>query len=405
MNKYPMLFAPQHWSPALTPWLVRCLRPLRRRRYRETMRLNPVQVTGANHLQQALADGQSVMISPNHPSHADPFAIYEACDQVGTTCHIMAAWHVFAKNSSIMQRCLQWHGCFSIDREANDLTAFREAVGILTQRREPLVIFPEGDIYHCNDRLTPLREGACAIAIAAAKRAQRTVAIIPTAIRYRCADDPLPSIKKVLAQIEQRLLWRVHEHLTPIERILNIGNAVLSLKELEFYGHSRQGSLPDRIQQLCHFLLERNEKQHAIAAADSVPKRVKQLRQFILSRLNDRQVPAEAKQQLRTGLDEMFLALQLFSYPGDYLTGSGVSIERIAETVDKLEEDVLQVSTASIRGRRDVQVSFGEPVQVPVKPARTATVDLTNLLTSRVTELLDKSLHTGQEQFRYAEIA
>lgn len=401
MNKYPMLFAPKHWSPALTPWLVRCLRPLRRRSYRDTMRLNPVQVSGANHLQQALAAGQGLMIAPNHPSHADPFAIYEACDQAGTTCHIMAAWHVFAKNSPLMQRCLQWHGCFSIDREANDLTAFREATGILTHRQEPLVIFPEGDIYHCNDRLTPLREGACAIAIAAAKRAQRTVAIIPTAIRYLCADDPLPGIKKVLGQIEQRLLWRVHDQLPPVERIMNIGNAVLSLKELEFYGHSQHGALPDRIGQLCHFILERHEQQHAIVAANSVPKRVKQLRQFILSRLNDRQVPAEAKQQLRTGLDETFLALQLFSYPGDYLTGENVSIERIAETVDKLEEDVLQVSTATIRCRREVQVSFGEPVPVPAKPPRTATFDFTQLLTARITQLLD----TGKVQPRYAEIA
>jgi hypothetical protein len=145
------------------------------------------------------------MIAPNHPSHADPFAIYEACDQANTHCHIMAAWHVFAKNSAIMRKCLQWHGCFSIDRESSDLTAFRDAVAVLRNRPEPLVIFPEGDIYHCNDRVTPFREGAAAIAIAAARRSERKAVVIPTAIRYRYVEDPTPHIEQTLELLEQRI--------------------------------------------------------------------------------------------------------------------------------------------------------------------------------------------------------
>jgi hypothetical protein len=91
---------------------------------------------------------------PNHPSHADPFTMYLAADQLKTACYIMATWHVFHGKPFWTQRILQWHGCFSVDREANDIGAFRQAVGLLENRPHPLVIFTEGEIYHCNDRMS-----------------------------------------------------------------------------------------------------------------------------------------------------------------------------------------------------------------------------------------------------------
>ena len=48
-------------------------------------------------------------------------------------------------------------GAFPIDREGADLRAFKAGVEILARGRQPLVIFPEGEVYHVYDRLTPLR--------------------------------------------------------------------------------------------------------------------------------------------------------------------------------------------------------------------------------------------------------
>lgn len=391
MNKYPMVFASRHWAPQLSPRLIRFLRPIRKLRCTHTTKLNYINVLGEHHLREALRSGQRVMITPNHPSHADPFAIYEACDMVGTPCHIMAAWHVFAKNSNLMRRCLQWHGCFSIDREANDITAFRQAVNVLNTRQEPLVIFPEGDIYHCNDRLTPFRDGAAGIAVASARRCSHPVVILPTAIRYVCADDPTEAILKVLDQIEHRLLWRTKSHAPIVDRIRDIGNAVLGLKEQEFYGHTVKGELPQRISRLTEFLLERLESEHDAAPGSTIPKRVKQLRNSILCQMQDASVSEETKGELGKQLDEVFLALQLFSYPGDYLDDKNVSIERIAETVDKMEEDVLQVSTASIRYRRNVNIHFGQPIPVPTGKSRDLSAQLTCQMEQAVSGLLDHS--------------
>ena len=390
MNRYPMVFAPRSWRPALNPWAVSVLRPLRKRRIEREVKLHTIDVHGIEYLRAALNQGQQIMIAPNHPSHADPFAIYEACEQANTLCHIMAAWHVFAKHSAIMRKCLQWHGCFSIDRESNDLTAFRDAVAVLRTRPEPLVIFPEGDIYHCNDRVTPFREGAAAIAIAAARRSERMAVVIPTAIRYRYVDDPTPHIEHTLGLMEQRILWRPRPGLPIVERIRAIGDAVLGLKELEFYGHSLHGPMPERIRRLTEFILSKLEEGHQLEPLDSVPRRVKQLRQTVLTKLHDQRTALESRTELRRHLDEAFLVLQLFSYPGDYLDIDSPPIERIAETIDKMEEDVLQIKTASIRCRRSAIIEFGEALEVPTTKSRDATSRLTEAIESRVLELIMK---------------
>ena len=76
--------------------------------------------------------------------------------------------------------------------------------------------------------------------------------------------------------------------------------------------------------------------------------------------------------------------------PGNYVS-ERPSIERIAETLDKFEEDVLGASTATC-GRRKVVVTFGDPIIVDrAGDKREATASLTKLLEQRVQMLLDKT--------------
>jgi len=87
----------------------------------------------------------------------------------------------------------------------------------------------------------------------------------------------------------------------------------------------------------------------------------------------------------------VFLAVQLYSYPGDYVSEQP-SIERIAETLDKLEEDLLKIPSATIRGPRRAEVTFGEPIPVETgKSQKGATHRLTSLLEERVQQMLDAS--------------
>jgi 1-acyl-sn-glycerol-3-phosphate acyltransferase len=389
MNRYQMTFATRSWGPALRPALVRLFAPIRRFKQTSEVRVVRIRVQGHERVTASLKAGHRLLITPNHASHADPFTIYSACDEVKTTCHIMATWHVFVRFSPIMQRCLQWHGCFSVDREANDIGAFRNAIDVLCSRPEPLVIFPEGEIYHCNDRVTPFREGAAAIALGAARKSTATVAIVPTGIKYRYLDDPTPHILEVLDQIEHRILWRAQRHKPIVERLYAIADAVLGLKELEYLGGSRTGNLTNRLHDLGEEILIRLESRHGKCNDAFHPVRVKELRRTILTKANDRSTTNDQLQQLRHDLDDLFVVMQLFSYPGDYLRVERPSIERIAETVDKLEEDVLQKHTASIRGRREAIVQFGEPHAVPAVKSRTAVAEITQSIQSKVQNLID----------------
>ena len=88
-------------------------------------------------------------------------------------------------------------------------------------------------------------------------------------------------------------------------------------------------------------------------------------------------------------MEDIFIVTQLYSYLPGYVA-QRPTIERIAETVDKLEEDVLGVRTATVRGRRRGTVRFGEPLLIEQPLDRDALAQLRPVLESRVQQLLDE---------------
>ena len=91
----------------------------------------------------------------------------------------------------------------------------------------------------------------------------------------------------------------------------------------------------------------------------------------------------------RADLDTLFGIVQLYSYPGDYLAEEP-SIERIAETLDKFEEDVLSAKYPAVRGERRAVMRFGEPILAREHGPRDAAAQLTRLLQERVQGLLNE---------------
>ena len=101
----------------------------------------------------------------------------------------------------------------------------------------------------------------------------------------------------------------------------------------------------------------------------------------------------EAAAQARRDLDDLFFVLQAFSYQGDYVRECP-SLERIGETLMKLEEDLLleRGRYAAPLGPRRVDLRLGPPINVADHlggHARTAVPTLTAELESRIKSLLD----------------
>lgn len=393
MNRYRMRFAPQVWKPKLNPWIVNWLRPLRRRQQSREVQIADVDVSGDSIVREQLDKGHGVMIMPNHSSHADPYVIYAAADRVGTPLHIMATWHVFHGKPYTLQHLLRWHGCFSVDREANDIGAFRLATEILRERPQPLVIFPEGEIYHCNDRVTPFRDGASAIAVAAARKSKRPIVCIPCAMKYRYVDDPTEAMLETMGRLEESIFWRRQFDVPLVDRIYHFAEVLLAVKELEYFRETRHGKLPDRIRDLGDHILTQVETRHDLRDnGQSIPERVKAARRAIIEKRSDEGIDQANLKQLTEDLEDIFLVVQSFSYPGDYVFAKP-SIERMAETLDKFEEDVLNRPTASIKAQRRAKVMFGEPIEViGDRKVKGQTASLTRQVEDSVQSMLDHEI-------------
>ena len=431
MNRQPFATPPQSWEPKMTPWFARAWFPMVRREMRNKADIQNVDLHGLEHLQSAVATGAGVLITPNHSFHYDSYVLGHAAQEVARPFHVMAAWQVFHAATPFQRFIMQRSGIFSIDRESADLGAFKRAVEILRSHHCPLVIFPEGDIYHTNDRVSPFREGAAAIALSAAKRSDRPTLIIPTAIKCRYVTDPTPGLLELMSRLEESLHWRPHTHLPLPERIYRFAGGLLALKELEYLGRHQTGTVPSRTASLIGHLLDEQEQRHNIEKRPgTVPERVKELRRHHIERLatgeagairerhgasrrSDAEPAASAvpltavrtaslsdddQRQLQRDMEDLFFVIQLYSYPGDYVAEKP-SIERIAETLDKFEEDVLRVRYPTPRGTRHATVRFGEPIPLSnEKASREATAALTTQLEQRVQGLLDEiDTSRGQE--------
>ncbi len=370
----------------MTPWWVRLSVRFRRRQVRQ-LQVQSIEVQGLDRLREVLNDGRGVMITPNHSAHYDSAALYLAADLLRQPLYYMTAWQVFGMSSAWEQWAMQRLGCFSVDRESTDRKAFKQALRVLQEEPHPLVIFPEGDIYHTTDHVTRFREGAAAIAMAAAKRSKRPIVAMPCGVKFWYVEDPTPELEAAAIELEERVLLRPLQTAPLRERIHRLAESVLALKELDYLGRTREGRLRERIPFLIEAVLAQLEKDFLSgqtvqpAGADArVPERVKQLRQTIISELQQLEENAETRmqsaarrRQLAEAMDDLFFAMQLYSYPGDYLIDDP-TIERLAETLDKFEEDILQLNLPRIRGTRRVVIRFGEPIEIAAKKGQRESV-------------------------------
>lgn len=391
MNRQLYSTKAPRWHARPSRMWARVLRPLRERRAAEHYGLKEVDVEGIDHVRSALRQGSGVLITPNHPSHADPFALLVAADRLGDPFFFMTAWQVFRSTHFIGRRVLERHGCFSINREIYDVGAFRRAVDVLQNKSQPLVIFPEGDVYHLNDRTMPFRHGAAVAALLASQRGNRPVACVPCALKFRFTSDPSDHLDDLTKKLERQLNSHLDRDMPLAGRIERIKVAIVEQRELAYFGRVQRGSLSDRTEAMVRVIVGRLEhRYHVHRGAMNPLDRIMRLRQRVLSKLARVAEHPRQAQQCQSDIQELFMAEQLVSYPGDYLSHNP-SVERLAETLDKLEEDVLEVKTASRRGTRRAVVRFGEPIVVSgYDDLRAAAASLTDAIQSRVQGMLDE---------------
>ncbi len=395
-DELPYRFYPPRLNP-LCLWLGRMMASsmLRRDHLIET-----IDVSGHEPLRRLLDQGDSLLLTPNHSDHADSHLMFDLSRQIGRPFYYMAAFQIFqGPRRWILPRI----GAFPVDREGADLTAFKTGVELLTRARNPLVVFPEGEMYHLGDRVTPLREGALALATTAVKRladATRTVWLVPIAIKYRYRDhhDPTPALHGVMDELERRATWWPQRNRPIVERIHHYAQGMLGLKEYEYLGNPQRGSLTERLTGLREFILRRVEAKRLVhhrqnVSTLSVPERIKDVRKACLDALAEPATTQEQAEDLHKDLHDVFVAAQTWAYPGEYVSESP-TVERVAETLMKFEEDFLGIFEVKPHGPRAAILRVGEPIDVRARLAaadkpRVVVSALTIELESRIQALLD----------------
>jgi 1-acyl-sn-glycerol-3-phosphate acyltransferase len=388
----PYRFVPPYpgefWTRVLRWYLPRYLR--------RTWGLVSAEIRGIDHVRDSIHRGHGILLASNHCRPGDPLVLGLLNAESGRPIHTLASWHLF-NEGRLKAWLLRRIGAFSIYREGVDREALRASIRILVEARRPLVIFPEGIVSRTNDRLGTLQEGVAFIARAAAKqRAQATppgqVVVHPVALKYFFEGDLTPSVDPVLEALETRLSWRPQRHLPLLQRICRVGLALLTLKEIEYLGRAQPGSIPERLSALLDHLLDPLEKEWLNGQREStVVERVKRLRSAIVPDLVGGTLSKEERARRWRQLADIYLAQQLFCYPGDYLSDEA-SPERLLETVERFEEDLTDV--ARVHGPLRVVIQLGPALEVSPTREKGGTEDpLLKRLAQQLSEMLKRLAH------------
>lgn len=332
--------------------------------------VHSVEVLGSEHLKESICAGHGIMLTPNHCRPCDPMVLGALWNSVGKSFYIMASAHLF-KQSCLQTFLLRRAGAFSLYREGMDKESLKCAVQVLVDARKPLVLFPEGVVSRTNDRLNHLMDGTAFIARNAAKQRgamnpAAKVVIHPVAIRYFFEGDIHKALDPVLENIERRFSWKPQTQKSLVERIYKVGDALLILKEIEYFEKPQTGDLNARLTALIdHLLIPLEEEWLKGKRESAVVARVKNLRTVILPEMVAGEITEEERSRRWKQLADMYLAQQLCFYPPEYFKPEATP-EKLLETVERFEEDLTDIATIHSPIRSVIQV--GEAIEVsPVR--------------------------------------
>jgi Acyltransferase len=307
------------------------------RHLRRKMGVPLLHFQGLEHLRDSLSKKAGILLASNHVRWADPIVVGAMGLQVQQYLYYVVSYHLF-KQKRLIGWWLNRIGGYSILREGADREAIRATVGILTKAERPILMFPEGTWFRQNDRVGPLQEGLGLIIRQAAKQCERPILVHPVGIKYWLLGDPRPELNRRVEKLERGLGWLPKHGSDLPERLAQVGNAMLAVKEIERFGRAQEGELDERIRRLAGVLIGDMEKRYLGKEYDGWNlERIRRLRLVLVRKLTEARDDADASRVTREALEVLFFCENLSAHSQEYLT-ERPSLERIAETIQRIEE-------------------------------------------------------------------
>jgi hypothetical protein len=247
-------------------------------------------------------------------------------------------------------------------------------------------------ITRTNDRLSHLMEGTAFIARSAAKQRSGMnppgkVVVHPVAIRYSFGGDIGKTLTPVLEDIERRLTWQALSDSPLLNRIAKAGLALLTLKEMEYFGELQTGTLRHRLDGLIDRLLLPLEQEWLKGQrAGGTTTRIKTIRTAILPDMVAGDITEQERARRWRQLADTYLAQQIAFYPPEYF-GEQTTPEQMLETVERYEEDL--TDKVHIHRPLHAAVEVGEAIEV--SPTRERGIDVDPVM-AKIREQLETML-------------
>jgi len=330
-------------------------------------RIAEIRLEGAHDaIRDARAKGDRLVFVVNHPSHSDPQVLTEAQRRLGIPSCFMAAYDVFLR-SRFTAWSMQKLGNFSVDREGADRKAMAAAIATVTAGDYALNIFPEGNVYLTNDRVTPYLDGAAFIALKAQQGLDgASVKIVPVSLKFTHLTTPREAVTQRLVELgsDSGHAYSPGSSDDPLGAVLGLGRHLLGsyLREHGFLHDlsDEEASLYEVLERFASGLATGLEETLALSPPKEggLVERIRKIRSTIHQMRTG--APDTAHPEIEGLAERAILAFRIHGYLSPYLT-ERPTIDRYDETVERLAEDFYS-RTMPRTGPRRAIVRFHEPI-------------------------------------------
>lgn len=352
----------------------------------------------------ALRAGRAIL-SPNHPTGADPFAMFWLSRQLGQPFNYLAAREVLdGPRGWVMNRV----GTYSVIRGVPDRESLRTTRRLLGELDRKVVIFPEGEIYEHNDRLLAFQSGVSQIGFWVLDDLEKqgkplSMPIVPVAIKYCCSDYPRLAIENSLGDLERALDLPRNSKLSAYQRLRRVGNAVLAAMERDVgLKPGDPESLDERIRTVRQKTLERvarrigtqvNENQ---APADQLHLLFHELKSWVGMPPDDpheydERLYRKRIQEATPLFNELYRLQNFIAMTGDYVAAEATA-ERFLDVLGRLEKEVFGAVRHNVP--REARLRIADPIRLEDRYAdyrrskRQVVAEVTSQLEATIRDML-----------------
>jgi len=321
---------------------------------------------------------ERVVLLPNHSEEYEPYILFHLSKLLGMEFNYLTAQELFEKGR-VQGWFLQGAGAYSIVRGTADRASFRMTRQLLVEGKRWLVAFPEGVAVGLGDLLMPFQSGIAQLGFWACEDLTKVmhdlpaIYFVPVALKYLYTRDMRGEIEESLGRLEQKLLNDPDSRaMTPMDRLLRIGDAVLSANEKTRGVRPQPGiSFNERVQYLKELIIAR------VAAALGISLRTEQplmdrirtvqnsIDQILYAEPSgtdyEQQLLVRRQEEVRELADNVLQVRGFAAFDTAYVEG-GVTAERFLDVLRLLELEIF--GKQRFWGPRKVVLRVGEPLDL-----------------------------------------